>query len=168
MDILWSEITAGLQGGEHAARVLIRLIAAMILGAIIGLQREHSNKPAGLRTHILVSMGSALFVIACAAAEMGADPISRVIQGIATGIGFVGTGAILKRREDFEIHGLTTAAGIWMTAAVGITAGLGRIGIATVGVVLALIVLSVLHYFEIKAGLSDPANSGALRSEQKR
>ena len=157
MDVLWSEITGGLQGGENAARILIRLIAAMILGAAIGYQREHSNKPAGLRTHILTSMGSAMFVIACTAAEMGADPLSRVIQGIATGIGFIGTGAILKRSENFEIHGLTTAAGLWMTAAVGVAAGLGRIGIATVGVVLTLIVLSVLHYFEIKAKLSDPA-----------
>jgi putative Mg2+ transporter-C (MgtC) family protein len=156
MDVLWTEITAGLQGGENAARILIRLIAAMILGAAIGFQREHSNKPAGLRTHILTAMGSALFVIACTAAEMGADPISRVIQGIATGIGFIGTGAILKRSQSFEVHGLTTAAGLWMTAAVGVTAGLGKIGIAAVGVVLTLIVLSVLQYFEVKAGLSSP------------
>ncbi len=167
MDILWSEITAGLQGGEHAARVMIRLIAAMVFGAAIGLQREHANKPAGFRTHILVSMGSALFVIACTAAEWGPDPLSRVIQGIATGIGFIGTGAILKRTDDFEIHGLTTAAGLWMTAAVGVTAGLGRVGFAAVGVVLTLIVLSVLHYFEIKAGLSDSAKADKLRSEQK-
>jgi putative Mg2+ transporter-C (MgtC) family protein len=167
MDVFWSEITAGLQGGEHAARVLIRLVAAMVLGGLIGLQREHHNKPAGLRTHILVSMGSALFVIACTAAEMGADPISRVIQGIATGIGFIGTGAILKRREEFEIHGLTTAAGLWMTAAVGVTAGLGRVGFAAVGVVLTLIVLSVLHYFEIKAGLSGPPKADGSRPAQK-
>ena len=157
MDVLWSEITGGLQGGENAARILIRLLAAMVLGAAIGYQREHSNKPAGLRTHILTSMGSAMFVIVCTAAGMGADPLSRVIQGIATGIGFIGTGAILKRLEDFEIHGLTTAAGLWMTAAVGVTAGLGKIGIAAVAVVFTLIVLSVLQYVEVKAGLTDPA-----------
>lgn len=159
MDVFWSEITAGLQGGENAERVLIRLVAAMILGAAIGFQREHSNKPAGLRTHILTALGSALFVIACTAAEMGADPISRVIQGIATGIGFVGTGAILKRADNFEVHGLTTAAGLWMTAAVGVTVGLGRIGIAAVGVVLTLIVLSILRYFEIVAGSAKPAKT---------
>ena len=159
MDVLWSELTAGLQGGEHAGRIVIRLIAAMIFGAAIGLQSEHSNKPAGLRTHILVSMGSSLFVIACIADQMSSDAISRVIQGIATGIGFVGTGAILKRNENFEVHGLTTAAGLWMTSAVGITVGLGRIGIAAIGVVLTLIVLSVLRYFEVKAGLSGPSKA---------
>ncbi len=159
MDILWTEITGGLQGGENAARILIRLIAAMVLGAVVGYQREQSNKPAGLRTHILTSMGSAMFVIACTAAEMGPDALSRVIQGIATGIGFIGTGAILKRSENFEIHGLTTAAGLWMTAAVGVAAGLGRIGIAAVGVVLTVIVLSVLQYFEVKTGSSDTARS---------
>jgi putative Mg2+ transporter-C (MgtC) family protein len=87
---------------------------------------------------------------------MGHDGLSRVIQGITTGIGFIGTGAILKQSQKLEIHGLTTAAGIWLTAAVGVAVGLGRIGIAIFSVILAWIVLSVLGYAEDRMGLAQP------------
>jgi putative Mg2+ transporter-C (MgtC) family protein len=120
----------------------------MLVGAVIGFQRECAGKPAGLRTHMLVAMGSALFVLGCAAAEMSMEGLSRVIQGIATGIGFIGAGAILKRREEREIEGLTTAAGIWLTAAAGVAVGLGQIGLALASVALTWIVLAVIGRIE--------------------
>ncbi|HMQ03301.1 MAG TPA: MgtC/SapB family protein [Pyrinomonadaceae bacterium] len=162
MEIIWNELTAGLLGFDEALRYIVRLIAAMVLGAVIGIQRELSGKPAGLRTHILVSMGTALFVIVCSSVQMDLDGLSRVIQGLATGIGFIGTGAILKLSDKLEVHGLTTAAGIWMTAAVGVGVGLGRIGIATLGVVFTWIVLSVLGYAEIRMEKGKQGNVGNI------
>lgn len=131
--------------------VLIRLLVALGLGALIGYQRERVGKAAGLRTHMLVAMGSALFVISALAFDMEKDALSRVIQGLVTGIGFLGAGAILKIQEDKEIRGLTTAAGIWMTAAAGIAIGLGQIVIGLAAGVLAWIVLAILNRFEPKA-----------------
>lgn len=150
MEILWQELTAGLPDFDESARVVIRLLAAMALGAVVGVQREKAGKPAGLRTHMLVSTGTALFVMVCSSADMDLDDLSRVIQGIATGIGFIGTGAILKQTDKLEVHGLTTAAGIWMTAAVGVGVGLGRIGISILSVIVAWIILSVMGYVELK------------------
>ena len=106
---------------------------------------------------MLVAMGSALFVLGCAAAEMSMEGLSRVIQGLATGIGFIGAGAILKRQEEREIEGLTTAAGIWMTAAAGVAAGLGQIGLAFLSVVLTWIVLSVIGRIEQAIEKKKPA-----------
>lgn len=150
MEILWQELTAGLPDFDESARVVIRLLAAMALGAVVGVQRERAGKPAGLRTHMLVSTGTALFVMVCSSADMDLDGLSRVIQGIATGIGFIGTGAILKQTDKLEVHGLTTAAGIWMTAAVGVGVGLGRIGISILSVIVAWIILSIMGYVELK------------------
>ena len=156
MDLIWNEFFGGFSDTTQFMQVTLRLLAAMVLGSVIGLQRERAGKPAGLRTHILVSMGTALFVIACSSVDMGLDGLSRVIQGITTGIGFIGTGAIMKQSDKLEIHGLTTAAGIWMTAAIGVTVGLGRIGIAILSVILGLIVLSLLGYAERRWELSPP------------
>ena len=144
MEILLEELTGGLSDWKQFTRFVIRLIAAMLLGAIVGYERERAGKAAGLRTHMLVAMGSALFVISCAAAEMSMEGISRVIQGIATGIGFIGAGAILKRHDEREIEGLTTAAGIYMTAATGVAVGMGRIGLALLSVILTWLVLGLL------------------------
>jgi putative Mg2+ transporter-C (MgtC) family protein len=105
MDILWEELTFGLPDARQLVHVLIRLIAASLLGAVVGLQREKAHKPAGLRTHILVSLGTAVLVLACFGVGMSLDGISRVIQGIATGIGFVGAGSILKLNEERQIQG---------------------------------------------------------------
>ncbi len=146
MEILIEELTGGLRDWTEFTRYIIRLIAAMILGAIVGYERERAGKAAGLRTHMLVAMGSALFVIGCAAAEMSTDGLSRVTQGIATGIGFIGAGAILKRRDEREVEGLTTAAGIYMTAATGVAVGLGLLGLALLSVILTWVVLSVLGF----------------------
>lgn len=140
--------------------VMLRLVAALALGALIGYQRERAGKAAGLRTHMLVAMGSALFVIAALASGMGEDAMSRVIQGLITGIGFLGAGAILKIHEDKQIRGLTTAAGIWMTAAASVTIGLGQIIIGLVAGVVAWIVLAVIDRFEPRAKAGPPHGNG--------
>jgi putative Mg2+ transporter-C (MgtC) family protein len=123
--------------------ILIRVITASLLGALVGFQRERVGKPAGLRTHILVSLGTAVVVLACSASGMNMDGESRVIQGIVTGIGFIGAGSILKVSEERDIRGLTTAAGLWLTAAIGVSCGLGTIGIAMIASVLAMIILAL-------------------------
>ena len=148
METLWQELSYGLQDRQHLLRVAIRLAAAMILGGIIGIQRERSGKAAGFRTHMMVCLGTAVFVITCSSVGMQFDAVSRVIQGLVTGIGFIGAGTILKLEGEEEIKGLTTAAGIWMTAAIGITIGLGAVGIAIVSTVLALIILALTQPVE--------------------
>jgi putative Mg2+ transporter-C (MgtC) family protein len=127
---------------------VIRLTLAMLFGAVVGVQRERSGKAAGVRTHMLVASGSALFVLAAMEFGMDSDPLSRVIQGLITGIGFLGAGAILKLEEKRQIEGLTTAAGIWMTAGIGLAIGLGRFGLALVSVVLAWFVLAAVKRIE--------------------
>ncbi|MGH9696264.1 MAG: MgtC/SapB family protein, partial [Bryobacteraceae bacterium] len=102
----------------------------------------------GLRTHMLVAMGSALFVLEGERAMMSMSDLSRVIQGLATGIGFIGAGAILKESAERKIEGLTTASGIWMTAAAGGAAGLGRVGLALLSVVLAWVILALVGTIE--------------------
>lgn len=155
LEILWQELRSGLPDGRHLEIVLIRVIIAMALGAVIGVQREKAGKPAGLRTHILVSLGTAVVVLGCAAIGMAHDALSRVIQGIVTGIGFIGAGSILKLSEEREIRGLTTAAGLWMTAAIGISVALGAIGVAIIGTLLTVIVLSVLGAIEARVGTDE-------------
>ncbi|HEX6999938.1 MAG TPA: MgtC/SapB family protein [Gammaproteobacteria bacterium] len=144
MDSILDELARSIPDFAEAARVVIRLLAASLAGAVIGVQRELSGKPAGLRTHMLVCIGTALFVVASAESGMQQDAMSRVIQGLITGIGFLGAGAIIKLEDTREIKGLTTAAGIWMTAAVGVAAGLGHLGTAALGVLFAWVVLSLL------------------------
>lgn len=144
MDLLWQDLTLGLNDWERILRVLIRLLAAIAFGALIGYEREEAGKSAGIRTHILVTMGSAMFVVAGAAYGMSSDGLSRVIQGIVTGVGFIGAGSILKLTEKTDIRGLTTSAGIWMAAAIGVTVGLGALGIALIATILTLSVLRIL------------------------
>ena len=163
MDILWEELTAGLPDARELIRVLLRLLAALILGAIVGIQRERTGKPAGVRTHMLVSLGAALIVVAPMHAGMGSDELSRIIQGLVTGIGFIGGGAILKIEDSREIEGLTTAAGLWMTAAVGMTAGLGRLGLAVISVALTWVVLALAGKIEIQ-----PVEEHTMKDEQQR
>ncbi|HSV58822.1 MAG TPA: MgtC/SapB family protein [Variovorax sp.] len=135
---------------EHFTRVAVRLLLAGALGFALGFERETQGKAAGARTHMLVAMGSALFVLApqLAGAEM-AD-MSRVIQGLVAGVGFLCAGAIIKRGNgdsDRDVHGLTTAAGMWMTAAIGMACGLGKEVTAIISTVLALIVLALVPHF---------------------
>lgn len=144
MELLVQELTAGFPERADVARILIRLVAAMLLGAVLGLQRESVGAAAGLRTHMLVSIGAAMFVLAPLQAGVAVADLSRVIQGIATGIGFIGGGAVLKLAQEREIHGLTTAASIWLATAVGVAVGLGHLGLAAVGVALSWVVLAIL------------------------
>ncbi len=148
MEIVVEELTAGLANPTELVRIIIRVIAATVLGAIIGWERERIGKPAGLRTHMLVSLGSALFVVSAAEAGMSIADLSRVIQGLAAGIGFIGGGAILKLPDEHQIDGLTTAAGIWLTAAVGVTVGMGRLGIALLSLLVGWLIVVGVGYVE--------------------
>ena len=150
MDIIWDELTAGLPTITQLIHAVIRLVAATLLGGVIGVQRERWGKSAGVRTHILVTVGTTLFVLATAGSGMSLDGVSRVIQGLTTGIGFIGAGAILKLSKSREIQGLTTAAGIWTTAAIGVTVGLGSLGLALLGTVLTWIILTLVGRIEFK------------------
>src|ERR1041384_1799681 len=145
MDLLWQELSTGFPDRTRLAIVSIRLIAAVLLGGFLGIERERVGKPAGLRTHTIVCLATTLVVLACTEVKMSPDGLSRVIQGIVTGIGFVGAGSILKLSEQREIKGLTTAAGLWMTAIIGISVGLGALGLAVISTGLALLVLSLEH-----------------------
>ena len=134
----------------------LRLAAAVITGMVIGLDREWRGKTVGVRTLALVSLGSALVCLATvhvAALQNRPDAISRVIQGVIqgvmTGIGFLGAGAILKGPNQHQAHGLTTAATVWVTAALGIACALATWPIALIGVGLTLIVLVVLHPIDL-------------------
>ena len=137
-DELFSVPTAG-----HALAVFVRIAAAGLLGAVIGGERELEGKAAGLRTHMLVSLGAALFVIAPREAGLRGGELAYAVQGVAAGIGFIGAGTILKLPERERIKGLTTAAGIWMTAAVGIAAGIGPLWVAVLSAACAWVILSV-------------------------
>ena len=124
--------------------MVLRLLLAGALGAIVGYQRERAGKSAGLRTHILVCVGSALFTIAsiCGFGDI-ADP-GRIAAGVVAGIGFLGAGAILRTDEGI-IAGLTTAACIWAVAAVGLAAGAGLYLLSAVATFIVLIVLFLPH-----------------------
>ena len=148
MQYFLDELAGGVPDAEALARIVVRLVLAALLGAMVGIQREKVGKPAGLRTHMLVAMGAALFVLAGVEAGMAPNELSRVIQGLATGIGFLGGGAILKISADREITGLTTAAGIWLTAGVGVAVGLGLWGVAAIGALMTWLVLAVLFHLE--------------------
>lgn len=127
-------------------RVCIRLSVAVALGALLGYERESVGASAGLRTHMLVSLGSALFVLVPLQAGMRIEDVSRVLQGVTAGIGFIGAGAILKQQDENQITGLTTAAGLWLTAAVGVAAGMGREATAVLSALFALGILSMLRH----------------------
>lgn len=131
---------------ETLTLVGARLLTAIALGGALGLERESKGRAAGLKTHILVSVGSALFVLA--PLQMGVAPgdVTRVMQGIVSGIGFLGAGAILKLDNEERIQGLTTAAGIWMTSAIGMAAGMGMYLAAGFTTLAALAVVSALPH----------------------
>jgi putative Mg2+ transporter-C (MgtC) family protein len=135
---------------EQVTRVTARMAVALLLGAVIGWDRERRDADAGLRTHMLVSLGAALFVLVPAEAGMGSDELSRVVQGIVAGIGFLGAGAVLKSGDERRIHGLTTAATIWATAAIGMSAGLGREGTAILATAFILLVLVGLRRLKVR------------------
>ena len=147
--------------------VMLRLLLAAGLGAAIGVEREFRQKPAGLRTNILIALGSALLTMASLEiGRSGATP-DRIAAQIVTGIGFLGGGAIL--RSGTTVHGMTTAATIWVNAAIGLAAGAGLFAMATMTAAITLAVLALLppveRYFEQRAGL-DASQHGAASSRQ--
>jgi putative Mg2+ transporter-C (MgtC) family protein len=149
----------------------LRLLLAAVLGAIIGLEREVHDHPAGMRTHLLVSVGSAAFTVLSIFAFPGSDT-GRVAAQIVTGVGFLGAGAILK--EGATIRGLTTAASLWAVAAVGMAAGAGAWGVAGVLTTIAIVSLWPLqkityrlvgrnqHRLFLKLTTADPHRLGAV------
>src|SRR5262249_40927010 len=144
------ELFPGLPETKYMARVLVRLAVAAVLGGLIGLERQLDGKRDGMRTHMLVSLGAALVTLvgieSLAAGDSKAADISRIIQGVAAGIGFLGAGTILKLSDQHDIRGLTSAASIWLTAAVGMAVGAGWLWPALVGVGFAWFILYVLRF----------------------
>lgn len=128
---------------EHLTRLVLRLVLAAFLGGLLGLQRERHGKEAGIRTHMLVAAGSALFVVVPLQTGMDDEGISRVLQGLLAGVGFLCAGTILKLQAEEHVRGLTTAAGIWMTAAIGMSCGLGREMTAVLATLLVLLILAL-------------------------
>jgi putative Mg2+ transporter-C (MgtC) family protein len=125
------------------AEIALRLGAALVAGALVGLDREIKKRPAGLQTHALVSLGAALtlLVVAMGSGSAG-DPASRAVQGIITGIGFVGAGVIMQHERERRVEGLTTAASIWTAATLGMACGAGYLalaGVALAGIILVLV-----------------------------
>ena len=165
----WDRITATLAAEfsdiadlESIVRVVLRLLVAALLGGLLGLQRERHGKDAGVRTHMLVALGSALFVLV--PREAGAVPqdLSRIIQGVIAGVGFLCAGTIMRVTGGAHDHvrGLTTAADIWLTAAIGIAVGLGR---ETTAVLITLLALGILSLEgPIKRLLGKPGPSDEL------
>jgi putative Mg2+ transporter-C (MgtC) family protein len=167
--------------------IVFRIIAALVAGGLIGIERSHRGRPAGFRTHAIVCMASSLLMLVTvyeshwfpreSATRVVLDP-TRMAQGIMTGIGFVGAGAIIK--EGFTVRGLTTAASIWITAAIGILTGVGFYFAALVGTVLVLGTLSTFRWIEARlptetyaifmvrfrqdASITEPALRGLIES----
>lgn len=151
METLWHNVWRGVQtdfadlpGVAEVTQIVLRLLLAALLGGLVGFQRERVGKAAGLRTHMLVALGAAFFVMIPSQAGMPLADLSRVLQGVITGVGFLGAGTILKRPTGEQVEGLTTAAGLWLTAAVGSAAGMGREASAVLGTVLAFLILALL------------------------
>jgi putative Mg2+ transporter-C (MgtC) family protein len=128
------------------SEAILRLALAAALGGAIGLEREYHHKPAGLRTNMLIALGSALFSILSVELGAGAGSPDRIAAQVVTGIGFLGAGAILRSGEN--IHGLTTAATIWVNAAIGMAAGLGSYVVAAGAAMLTLTVLAIVPFIE--------------------
>jgi putative Mg2+ transporter-C (MgtC) family protein len=138
-----SEFSDLTNAGE-VTRILLRLTLAALLGGLLGVEREKKGKAAGVRTHMLVAMGAALFVLLSQQMGMPSSDLSRVVQGIVAGIGFLGAGTILKSADEDKVTGLTTAAGIWLTAAIGVAAGMGRESTAVLSTLLALGIFALM------------------------
>ena len=132
-----------------------------MLGGLIGAERELGGKSAGLRTHMTVSLGCAAFVLIAFEGDTEAGNLSRAIQGIAAGIGFICAGTILKRKEEEDVKGLTTAATIWLTAAVGVAAGAGQVWLGIACVVAAFVILTLM------AGVSRWLARKSARAEKR-
>ncbi len=140
---VWRELT-DLGDFNHVTRIVVRLLVASALGGILGFERESKGKNADMRMHILVALGAAMFVMVPQLLGATGSDMSRVAQGLVAGVGFLGAGVIWHKEGEKQAKGLTTAAGIWLTAAIGMSAGVGRVALAILATAIALLVLTVL------------------------
>ena len=149
IDEIWTTIASEFSDLPDVTTITIitvRLVIAALLGGILGYDRERKGRSAGVRTHMLVAVGAALFIIGPMQAGMQIADMSRVIQGVVQGIGFLGAGAIIVRTRRHQVEGLTTAASIWATAGIGVICGLGLEATAILSTVLVLIILAVVPF----------------------
>lgn len=128
---------------RQLTQLALRMLIAALLGGLLGLERELRGKSAGIRTHMLLAMGAAMFVLVPLQAGMDQEALSRIIQGLLAGVGLLCAGSILKSTGDDQIYGLTTAAGLWLTTAIGVAAGMGREATAVFCTLLALGILAL-------------------------
>ena len=150
---MWQEIWntvlsefSDIPDATQVTRITLRLLVATALGGLLGYERERQGKSAGVRTHMLVAIGAALFVLIPQQAGASSADLSRVLQGLIAGVGFLGAGAIIMGTKEVETRGLTTAASIWVTAAIGVAAGMGRESTAVLSTLIALLILSVVPW----------------------
>jgi putative Mg2+ transporter-C (MgtC) family protein len=150
---MWQEIWntvlsefSDIPDATQVTRITLRLLVAATLGGLLGYERERQGKSAGVRTHMLVAIGAALFVLIPQQAGASSVDLSRVLQGLIAGVGFLGAGAIIVGTKEVEARGLTTAASIWVTAAIGVAAGMGRESTAVLSTLIALLILSVVPW----------------------
>lgn len=163
---MWQEIWntvlsefSDIPDATQITRVTLRLLVAATLGAILGYEREQQGKSAGVRTHMMVAIGAALFVLIPQQAGASVADLTRVLQGLIAGVGFLGAGAIIMGTRQVETRGLTTAASIWVTAAIGVAAGMGRESTAVLSTVVALFVLSVVPWIYRSKKLKEPGSN---------
>lgn len=148
---------------------ILRVLVAAVLGAVVGFDRQRKDKDAGIRTHMLVAMGAALFVSSAAllthdSGDASGEPAlridpTRVIQGVVTGVGFIGAGQIFQGRGS--VHGLTSAAGMWVTASIGVLAGLGYVALPVVATAVVFLVMAWLDPLTARIG----GDAGAIEEE---
>lgn len=152
LGIIWSALQDELSSVFPDLRVWVhvvfRLLLALFVSSIVGWEREREKKAAGLRTHVLVALGAAIFMLLSSQNGAVGGELTRVVQGIAAGIGFIGGGVILKLEQDRTVKGLTTAASIWLAASLGAAAGAGQGAVAITGALLCWFVLASLHHIE--------------------
>jgi putative Mg2+ transporter-C (MgtC) family protein len=135
--------------------IVVKLIIATVLGGLIGLERERDKRPAGLRTHMLICIGATVFgIIGTLTAASDPAAQSRIWQNIITGVGFIGAGSVIK--EEHNVHGLTTAAGIWAVAAIGLAVAGGFYFLAFFAEAVVLVALLALHRIEHHSGTTPP------------
>lgn len=143
---------------ENELRIGINLLLAAIFGGLIGFEREIDKRPAGLRTHMLICVGAVLFATIATSYFSHTDDISRIWQNILTGVGFLGAGAVFK--EEGTVRGLTTAAGIWVVAAIGLAIAAQLYFVATVAEIIVLVTLYVMRRIEHRYSPQPPDDRG--------
>jgi len=160
---IWTTVVlefSDLPNVETVTKITVRILIAAVLGGILGYERERKSISAGVRTHMLVSVGAAIFIIGPTQAGMSLEDLSRVIQGTIQGIGFLGAGAIIVGTATRKVQGLTTAASIWAAAGIGIAAGLGLEATAVLSAIVVLFVLAVVPIL-VKPARKTPSDASS-------